>query len=502
MRKIGFDTDKYLQEQSEKILSRVAGKDKLYLEFGGKLIGDKHAKRVLPGFDEDAKMKLLQTIRDKTEIIICIYAGDIESNKIRGDYGIPYNEEVLRLIREYENYHIPVNSVLLTRYAGQPAAKGFIKNLENRGIKVYTHQAIAGYPTDIEAIFGPEGFAKNDYIETTKPVVVVSAPGAGSGKLATCLNQLYHEHKRGMNASYAKFETFPVWNLPLKHPVNIAYEAATVDLNDVNMIDNYHYEAYGEVAVNYNRDINMFPVIKRIIENITEAPSIYQSPTDMGVNYIASGIIDDEVVIKAANQEIIRRYFNIENDYFKGHADKQVRRRMQIIMEESDLQPTDRVVVQPARDYEASVQDRLGVDNIQGVMALQLADGQIVTGRNGDVMDASAAIIVNSLKTLAGINDNIDLVAPMILNTIQELKRDALSNRVQALNANEILIALAISAVTNPTAKIAYDQLDQLVNCQAHATFMPSLENEQVLKRLGIDITSDANYASKNLYNS
>lgn len=499
MNKIGFDTEKYLAQQSKHILDCVAGKDKLYIEFGGKLIGDKHAKRVLPGFDEDAKMKLLATLKDQAEIIICIYAGDIENNKIRGDYGIPYNEDVLRLIAEYQRYGIPVNSVLLTRYNGQPNAKAFMTNLENRGIKVYAHEAIKGYPTDIEAIFGDQGFAKNSYIETSKPVVVVTAPGAGSGKLATCLNQLYHEHIRGVNASYAKFETFPVWNLPLKHPVNIAYEAATVDLKDVNMIDNYHYEAYGEVAVNYNRDINMFPVIRRIIENITEAPSVYKSPTDMGVNCIADGIIDDEVCKQAAKQEIIRRYFAIENDFVKGTLDEDCRRRMQIIMEESDLHGTDRAVVQPARDYEADVQERLGKNEIQGVVALALEDGRMVTGRTSEIMDASAAVIVNSLKALAGINDEIDLIAPMILNTIQALKRDALHSRVPVLTTNELLIALSMSAVTNPTAKAAYDQLEALENCQAHATFILSRENEKTIKRLGIDITNDPVYSANNL---
>lgn len=337
MKKVGFDSEKYLQEQSAYILERVQQYDKLYLEFGGKLIGDKHAKRVLPGFDEDAKIKLLNTLKENAEIIICVYAGDIERNKVREDYGITYDQDVLRLIDEYRAYGISVNSVLLTRYQGQPTAKVFMSKLERSGISVYTHSEIKGYPTNVDAVIGEEGFAKNPYIKTTKPIVVVTAPGPASGKLATCLNQMYHENKLGNKVGYAKFETFPVWNLPLKHPVNIAYEAATVDLKDVNMIDNYHYEAYGTVAINYNRDMETFPVIKRIIERITGKESVYRSPTDMGVNRLKSGITDDMVVQEAARQEIIRRSFSVENDYKKGLADEDSVRHMQVILEETDL---------------------------------------------------------------------------------------------------------------------------------------------------------------------
>ncbi|MCI5775280.1 MAG: DUF1846 domain-containing protein [Aerococcus sp.] len=498
--KRGFDTEKYLKKQSEHILERVEGKDKLYLEFGGKLVGDKHAKRVLPGFDENAKMKLLQTIKDKVEIIICVYAGDIENNKIRGDYGTTYNEEVLRLIDEYRAYGIPVNSVVVTRYNGQANAKAFMRNLTNRGIKVYHHEAIEGYPTDLDRIFGPEGFQKNAYIETTRPVVVVSAPGANSGKLSTCLSQMYHDHQRGLNSSYAKFETFPVWNLPLKHPVNIAYEAATVDINDTNMIDSYHYEQYGEVAVNYNRDINLFPIIRRILENITSDDEIYHSPTDMGVNCVADGIIDDEVCREAANQEIIRRFFSVENDYKKGLLSEDVRRHMRIILEESGLQETDRRVVQPARDYAQAVAERFNSDSPAAVMALELPDGRIVTGRTSDVMDASGAVIMNSLKVLAGINDEIDLLAPMVLSTIQSLKQNGLKDHNVTLTAHELLIALAISAFTNPTAKLAYDQLINLENTQAHATFIPTQDNVKTLKDLGINITNDPVYSGETLY--
>jgi len=500
MGKIGFDTEKYLQEQSAHILKKVENIDKLYLEFGGKLIGDKHAKRVLPGFDEDAKLKLLSTLKEKAEIIICVYAGDIEENKIRGDYGITYDRDVLRLIDEYRAYGIPVNSVLITRYQEQPNAKTFVSKLERSGIKVYTHQAIEGYPTDIDATLGPEGFEKNPYIETTKPIVVVTAPGAGSGKLATCLNQLYHEHIRGNEAGYAKFETFPVWNLPIKHPVNIAYEAATVDLKDVNVMDNYHYEAYGEIAVNYNRDIKMFPVIRRIIEKITGKEAIYKSPTDMGVNRLTAGITDDDVVREAAKQEIIRRAFNVQNDYKKGLADESILRRMQVILEETDLKKEDRAPVIPARKYAQVVQKRLNSSNLQAVIAVELPNGEIITGRTTELMDASAAAILNGLKVLANISDEIDLLAPMILETIQRLKTDELNSKVPTLSAHELLIALAISAVTNPTATLAYDQLGNLKNSQAHSTVIINPENEQALKQLGIDITNDPVYPSENLF--
>lgn len=497
----GFDSDIYLKEQTEAILDRVKGIDKLYLEFGGKLIGDMHAKRVLPGFDEDAKFKLLQRMKDEAEIIICVYAGDIEQNKIRSDFGITYDEEVLRLIDEYREHNILVNSVLLTRYhETNTNAKAFKINLENRGLTVYTHESIDGYPLDIDALLSENGFAKNPFIETSRRLVIVTGPGAGSGKLATCLSQLYHEHRRGVNASYAKFETFPVWNLPLKHPVNVAYEAATVDLNDTNMIDNYHYEAYGQVAINYNRDIQMFPVIRRILQNITGKETTYRSPTDMGVNCIKSGIIDDTMVQEAAKQEIIRRYFNTERDYKKGISSDQARANMQLIMEESELKPEDRAPVTPAREYAKVIQQRLGNDDIQAVIALKLPSGEMITGRQTNLMDASSAVIMNSLKELAGINDQIDLLAPMILETIQSLKTDALHSKHPMLSLSELLIALAISAVTNPTAKLAYDQLENLNDSQAHSTVILTGDDEKLLKRLGIDITSDAIYLGKQLY--
>ena len=497
MYKIGFDTEKYLEEQSKYILDRVQGFDKLYLEFGGKLIGDKHAARVLPGFDEDAKMKLLANMKENVEIIICVYAEDIENNKVRGDYGITYGMDVLRLIDEYNHYGIPVNSILITRYRGERNAKAFIKNLENRGIPVHIHEEIEGYPTDIDDIFGEEGFEKNIFIETTKPVVVVSAPGANSGKLATCLNQLYHEYKRGNKAGYAKFETFPVWNLPLKHPINTAYEAATVDIKDVNMIDNYHLEAYGQTAVSYNRDAQIFPVIRKIIENITGEPSFYKSPTDMGVNMIASAITDNDVVIEAANQEIIRRSFDIANDHKKGQTDDESLNRMYVIMEETGLTSVMRPSVVAAHQYAESLKERFATEDIQSVIALELENGDIVTGRTSDLMDASASAIVNALKHLAGIADSIDLLSLNILKTIQTLKQNSLQSRVPILTANEILIALAISAVTNPMAKVAYDNLIGLNHAQVHSNVILTNESVQTLKKLGMDVTNDPVYASK-----
>lgn len=500
MKTIGFDLDKYLQEQSAYILERVEQYDKLYLEFGGKLIGDKHAKRVLPGFDEDAKIKLLDTLKDSAEIIICVYAGDIERNKVREDYGITYDQDVLRLIDEYRSRGISVNSVLVTRYQGQPTAKVFMTKLERSGINVYTHEAIEGYPTNVDAVIGEDGFAKNPYIKTTKSIVIVTAPGPSSGKLATCLNQMYHEHKLGNKVGYAKFETFPVWNLPLKHPVNIAYEAATIDLKDVNMIDNYHYEAYGKVAINYNRDMETFPVIKRIIEKITGKESVYLSPTDMGVNRLKSGITDDMVVQEAAKQEIIRRSFVLENDYKKGLADEDSVNRMQVILEESNLKKEDRASVLPARNYAKAIEEKMDSPNLPAVIAIELTNGEMITGRTTKLMDASAAAILNGLKKLANIADEIKLLSPVILQTIQQLKTNDLNSRIPTLNANEVLIALAISAVTNPTSELAYKQLPNLKDTQAHSTVILNTENEQTLKKLGIDITNDPVYPTGNLY--
>lgn len=498
--KIGFDHKKYLEEQSKFILERVNNYDKLYLEFGGKLLFDYHAKRVLPGFDENAKIKLLHRLKEKVEIIVCVYAGDIERNKIRGDFGITYDMDVLRLIDDLRDYELDVNSVVITRYDNQPAATVFMNKLQRRGIKVYTHKAIKGYPTDIDTIVSDEGYGANDYIETTKPIVVVTAPGPGSGKLATCLNQLYHENKRGKAAGYSKFETFPVWNVPLKHPLNIAYEAATVDLKDVNMIDSFHFDAYNEVTVNYNRDIEMFPVLKRIIEKITGEESVYKSPTDMGVNRVGYGIIDDEVVKEASRQEIIRRYFKTSCEYKKGYIDEETFQRAKLIMEGLNLKEEDRRVVIPARDRSAKLKKDSSKNDACPAVALELEDGTIITGRGSNVMSAASAVILNAIKYCANISDEIHLLSPVILEPIINLKSNTLSSKNIPLDCEEILIALSIGAATNHTAQVALEKLSMLKGCQAHSTTILSRNEEQIFRELGVDITSDPEYPTVSLY--
>lgn len=498
--KIGFDHKKYLEEQSKFIIERVNNFDKLYLEFGGKLIGDLHAKRVLPGFDENAKIKVLQHIKEKVEVVICVYAGDIERNKIRGDYGITYDMEVLRLIDDLRSYELDVNSVVITRFEGQPATTVFINKLERRGIKVYKHAPTKGYPTDVDTIVSDEGYGANPYIETTKPIVVVTAPGPNSGKLGTCLSQLYHENKRGNEVGYSKFETFPVWNVPLKHPLNIAYEAATVDLKDVNMIDSFHLEKYGQMSVNYNRDLELFPVLKKIIEKITGKESIYQSPTDMGVNRVGFGIIDDEVVKEASKQEIIRRYFKTACEYKKGQVDKGAYDRIKMIMEGLSLKPEDRKVVIPARNYSSKLKENADKNDTCPVVALELNDGTILTGKGSDLMNATSASIVNAIKHLANISDEIHLISPVILEPIINLKTGTLASRNVSLSCQEVLTALSICAVTNPTAHYALDKLQMLKGAQAHSTTILSKDDEQTFRKLGIDVTCDPEYPSQNLY--
>lgn len=496
--KIGFDHEKYLEEQSKYILERVNNYDKLYLEFGGKLLFDLHAKRVLPGFDENAKIKLLHKLKENVEVVICVYAGDIERNKIRGDFGITYDMDVLRLIDDLRSYDLEVNSVVITRYDDQPSTTVFINKLERRGIKVYKHRATKGYPTDVDTIVSEEGYGKNPYIETSKPIVVVTAPGPGSGKLATCLSQLYHENKRGNVAGYSKFETFPVWNVPLKHPLNIAYEAATVDLKDVNMIDYFHLEAYGETAVNYNRDLETFPVLKRIIEKITGKESVYKSPTDMGVNRVGFGIVDDEVVKEASKQEIIRRYFKTGCEYKKGYVDKDTFEHSKLIMDQVNLKEEDRKVVLPARERAAKLKE----ENISicTAVAIELNDGTILTGKGSELLDASAAALLNSIKYLANIADDMHLISPVILEPILDLKTKTLANQKVSLNCEEVLIALSISAATNPTAQVAMEKLSMLKNCQAHSTTILPTSDEQTLRKLGIDVTCDTEYASESLF--
>ena len=496
--KIGFDHEKYLEEQSKYILERVNNYDKLYLEFGGKLLFDLHAKRVLPGFDENAKIKLLHKLKENVEVVICVYAGDIERNKIRGDFGITYDMDVLRLIDDLRSYDLEVNSVVITRYDDQPSTTVFINKLERRGIKVYKHRATKGYPTDVDTIVSEEGYGKNPYIETSKPIVVVTAPGPGSGKLATCLSQLYHENKRGNVAGYSKFETFPVWNVPLKHPLNIAYEAATVDLKDVNMIDYFHLEAYGETAVNYNRDLETFPVLKRIIEKITGKESVYKSPTDMGVNRVGFGIVDDEVVKEASKQEIIRRYFKTGCEYKKGYVDKDTFEHSKLIMDQVNLKEEDRKVVLPARERAAKLKEENS--SICTAVAIELNDGTILTGKGSELLDASAAALLNSIKYLANIADDMHLISPVILEPILDLKTKTLANQKVSLNCEEVLIALSISAATNPIAQVAMEKLAMLKNCQAHSTTILPTSDEQTLRKLGIDVTCDAEYASESLF--
>ena len=501
MQKIGFDSNKYIEEQSKYILERInhRNSERLYLEFGGKLVHDKHAMRVLPGFDENAKIKLLEKMKDQAEIIICIYSGDIINSKTRQDFGITYDLEVLRLIDIYRKYDLKINSVVVTRYQESPSVEQFINKLQRRDIKVYKHFFTKGYPTDVDTIVSEEGYGANPYIEVTKPLVVVTGPGGGSGKLATCLSQLYHEYKLGRKVRYAKFETFPVWNLPLKHPVNIAYEAATADLKDVNMIDSFHLEAYGEKAVNYNRDLEVFPVIKRIIDTIT-GESEYQSPTDMGVNRVGFCITDDEVVREAAIQEIIRRFMMAKVDYKKGKIDSKVLERSELLMKDVGAKETDRKVVMPAREYALKKQelDKKYLNVV--VMALELPDGSIVTGRSSRRMVAAGACILNAVKKLAGLPDPLYVISPEVFSNMQNLKVEVLHHDRTSLNVDDILTALSISADMNENANKTVGMLSKLNGCKAHCTAILSDNDEQTLRAMGIDVTCDPEYLTTNLY--
>lgn len=496
----GFDHDLYIQLQSRYILERVKGWDKLYLEFGGKLTLDLHAKRCLPGYKPNAKLQLLQTLKDQAEIIICVHAGDIERNKIRGDFGTTYGQEVLRLIDDLRGRGLVVNSVLFTRYQGQPGTKTFAQKLENRGVRTYKHRSIPGYPLDVDAIVSDQGYGSNCWIETTRPIVVVTGPGPGSGKLATCLSQLYHESQRGVRAGYAKFETFPVWNIPLKHPLNVAYEAATADLKDLNIIDSFHLEAHGESAVSYNRDLEMFPVVRRIIETITGQESCYKSPTDMGVNQIAFAITDDQVVREASRQEIIRRYFKTAGDVKRGEADADTLHRMKILMQSQQLRPEDRPCVEPARQYRDQVLARPGQAKEVSTVAIQLEDGAIITGRNSALMTAPAAALLNAIKHLGGLPDAMHLLPPIIIEPIQNLKGKTFDLKDQVLCCEEILMALAISAVTNPVAQTAMEQLPRLDGAQAHATTFVLGTDEALYSRLRMNLTWDSQFLTDSLF--
>jgi len=500
--RIGFDDEKYLREQTSAILERVeAFGDKLYLEFGGKLLFDYHASRVLPGFDPNVKMQLLQELKGKAEVVMCIFAGDIEKKKVRADFGITYDVDAMKTIDDLAEWGVEVVAVVITRYESQPSAAAFKNKLERRGVKVYTHKATRGYPTDIDVIVSDEGYGANDYIETTKPIVVVSGPGPGSGKLATCLGQLYHEHKRGVNAGYAKFETFPIWNLPLKHEVNVAYEAATAELEDVNLIDHFHLEAYNQKAVNYNRDIEAFPLLNRIIERITGGAMSYKSPTDMGVNRAGYGIVDDDAVRAAARQEVIRRFFRYSCEYAMGVTEKGTVERLELLMDELGLKPEDRTVVIPARHAADRAQEKgKGNEGIFCGAAIELKDGAVVAGENSPLMHAGSAVVLNTVKQLAGIPRELDLLPPNIMQSLTHFKKDILRGRMVSLDLEETLIALSISSTMNPAAQMAVEKLKELRGCEVHVTHIPSPGDAAGFRKLGVNLTSAPNFATKFLF--
>lgn len=490
--KIGFDNEKYLKIQSEHIKERISQfDDKLYLEFGGKLFDDFHASRVLPGFAPDSKLKMLLQMADMAEIVIVISAGDIEKNKVRGDLGITYDVDVLRLIGEYEKAGLYVGSIVITQYEGQTGARIFKEKLEKKNIKVYLHYKIEGYPANIPLIVSSEGFGKNDYIETKRPLVVVTAPGPGSGKMATCLSQLYHDHLRGIKAGYAKFETFPIWNIPLKHPVNLAYEAATADLNDVNMIDPFHLEAYGETTVNYNRDIEIFPVLSAMFEGIY-GESIYKSPTDMGVNMVGKCIIDDEVCCEASRQEIIRRYYQAMNKKVREGTSENEVYKIELLMKQAKITTDDRKVTVAAKNRAA----QMGT----AAAAIELADGTIITSKTSDLLGASAALLMNALKYLAQEEHDLHLISPEAIRPIQELKVRFLGGKNPRLHTDEVLIALSISAGTSERARRALEQLPKLKGCQVHTSVMLSEVDIKIFKRLGVDLTSEPVLTVKKWY--
>ncbi|NQT13481.1 MAG: DUF1846 domain-containing protein [Planctomycetes bacterium] len=502
MKQIGFDSERYLEEQSACIIERAAQfENRLYLEFGGKLIFDFHAARCLPGFDPSAKIRLLRKLGDRAEIVICIYAGDIERKKLRADFGITYDADALRLIDDLRDWDLNVAGVVITRFDDQPGALQFRNRLERRGVRTYTHRATKGYPTNVDLIVSDEGYGVNPYIETTKPIVVVSAPGPGSGKMATCLSQLYHDHRRGLSSGYAKFETFPIWNLPLKHPVNIAYEAATADLGDFNMIDSFHLEAHGEKAVNYNRDVEVFPVLRRILERITGTESLYQSPTDMGVNRAGFSIVDDDVVREAAVQEVIRRYFRYQCEYAMGSAEKESVQRIELLLEELGVKPERRGVVPAARTAAVEAQTRRkGNDGIYCGAALELHDGQTVTGCNSTLMHAASSLVLNAVKCLAGIPEPMHILAPNVMQSIADMKKHIMQAKSPSLDLEETLIALSVSAASNPSAQMAVEKLAELRKCEMHLTHIPPPGDEAGLRRLGVNVTSDPNFASRNLF--
>ena len=490
--RLGFDNEKYLEMQSEHIRSRINQfGGKLYLEFGGKLFDDHHASRVLPGFHPDSKIRMLSQMKDQAEIVVAVSAMDLEKSKVRGDIGITYGADTLRLIDVFRGFGFQVNSVVLTRFSGQTAAELFKEQLERLGLKVYRHYTIEGYPYDIARIVSDEGYGRNEFVETTRPLVVVTAPGPGSGKMAVCLSQLYHEHQRGVQAGYAKYETFPIWNLPLRHPVNLAYEAATADLNDVNMIDPFHLEAYGVTTVNYNRDVEIFPVLKTIFERIAGS-SPYQSPTDMGVNMAGYCIIDDAVVSQASREEILRRYYAEECRHRRGSTDGSAVYKIELLMKQLGLTPESRAVVAPA----LAVEERTG----EPAAAMEMPDGAILTGKTSALLGSSSALLLNALKYLGSIDDAIELISPSVIEPVQNLKVNVLGNKNPLLHIDELLVALSICAVTDPNAKQAVRQLQKLRGCEAHSTVILSESDEDSFRRLGVRLTCEPKYQTSKLY--
>ncbi|MDE5738009.1 MAG: DUF1846 domain-containing protein [Oscillospiraceae bacterium] len=485
--KIGFDNEKYLKMQSAHIRERIAHfGDKLYLEFGGKLFDDYHASRVLPGFKPDSKLQMLLQLKNEAEIIIVINSGDIEKNKVRGDLGITYDADVIRLFQIFTKIGLYVSSVVLTQYENQPAINAFQNRLESLGLKVYHHYHIKGYPSDLKYIISENGYGKNDYIQTSRKLVVVTAPGPGSGKMATCLSQLYHEHQRGINAGYAKFETFPIWNIPLRHPVNIAYEAATSDLNDVNMIDSFHLEAYGKTTVNYNRDIEIFPVLNAMFENILgESP--YKSPTDMGVNMAGNCIIDNDVVCEASKQEIIRRYYTALCGRRKGISTDDEIYKLELLMQQAKMKPEDRHVIAHALAKE--------IETGEPATAMELPDGTILTGKTSELLGACSALLLNALKHFAELDDSILLMSPHVIEPIQNLKIQHLGNQNPRLHTDETLLALSICATTDENAKKAMNQISKLWGCEVHSTVILSAVDERIFKRLGINLTCEPKFS-------
>ena len=490
--KLGFDNDKYLRLQAQHITERLAQfGGKLYLEFGGKLFDDYHASRVLPGFQPDSKIRMLRTLKDDVEIVVAICAGDIEKNKMRGDLGIGYDEDVLRLMDVFRGQGFYVGGVVITQYAGQPAADAFIKRLDALGVRSCKHYPIAGYPSDVAHIVSDDGLGKNEYIETSRPIVVVTAPGPGSGKMATCLSQLYHDHRRGISAGYAKYETFPIWNLPLKHPVNLAYEAATADLNDVNMIDPFHLEAYGETTVNYNRDVEIFPVLKATFEKIY-GTCPYQSPTDMGVNMAGNCIVDDDAVCTAAKEEILRRYFTACCNALRGKECSDEIYKLELLLGQAGLNTDDRAC--------AAAATRTAANTGTPCAAIELENGDLITGKTTELLGCASAMLLNALKHLGGIPDETLLISPQVIRPIQALKTRHLGSHNPRLHTDEVLIALSMCAVTDPNAALALEQLGKLRDCEVHCSVLLSSVDENTLKKLGVHLTCTAKSDKKVIY--